>query len=151
VAIDGSPNAGLVTDAAARLAAGDSRVIRLVHAQESPVAGDGGVDGEALKAARAVVRDHLDRLAASGVPAEGHVLLHAADHGTAGRLIAEYANEADATTILIGAPGGHNPDQAEADSGQRAEQVHPQVPRLHVHNRGLSPRATPAAKSHRPG
>ncbi|HEY3880086.1 MAG TPA: universal stress protein, partial [Trebonia sp.] len=54
-----------------------------------------------------VVRDHLDRLAASGVPAEGHVLLHAADHGTAGRLIAEYANEAGATTILIGAPTNH--------------------------------------------
>ena len=106
VAIDGSPNADLVTDAAARLAA-DNRVIHLVHAQESPVAGDGGIDGEALEAARAVVRDHLDRLAASGVPAEGHVLLHAADHGTAGRLIAEYANEAGATTILIGAPTNH--------------------------------------------
>ena len=107
VAIDGSPNADLVTDAAARLAADDNRVIHLVHAQESPVAGDGGIDGEALEAARAVVRDHLDRLAASGVPAEGHVLLHAADHGTAGRLIAEYANEAGATTILIGAPANH--------------------------------------------
>ena len=107
VAIDGSPNADLVTDAAARLAADDNRVIQLVHAQESPVAGDGGIDGEALEAARAVVRDHLDRLAASGVPAEGHVLLHAADHGTAGRLIAEYANEAGATTILIGAPTNH--------------------------------------------
>jgi nucleotide-binding universal stress UspA family protein len=97
----------LVTDAAARLAAEDNRVIHLVHAQESPVAGDGGIDGEALESARAVVRDHLDRLAASGVPAEGHVLLHAADHGTAGRLIAEYANEAGATTILIGAPANH--------------------------------------------
>jgi nucleotide-binding universal stress UspA family protein len=107
VAIDGSPNADLVTDAAARLAAEDNRVIHLVHAQESPVAGDGGIDGEALEAARAVVRDHLDRLAASGVPAEGHVLLHAADHGTAGRLIAEYANEAGATTILVGAPANH--------------------------------------------
>ena len=106
VAIDGSPNANLVTGAAARLAA-DNRVIHLVHAQESPVTGDGGIDGEALEAARAVVRDHLDRLAASGVPAEGHVLLHAADHGTAGRLIAEYANEAGATTILIGAPTNH--------------------------------------------
>jgi len=82
-------------------------VIHLVHAQESPVAGDGGIDGEALEAARAVVRDHLDRLAAIGVPAEGHVLLHASDHGTAGRLIAEYANEAGATTILIGAQANH--------------------------------------------
>jgi len=107
VAIDGSPGADLVTDAAARLAADENQVIHLVHAQESPVAGDGGIDGEALEAARAVVRDHLDRLAAIGVPAEGHVLLHASDHGTAGRLIAEYANEAGATTILIGAQANH--------------------------------------------
>jgi MFS transporter, ACDE family, multidrug resistance protein len=107
VAIDGSPGADLVTDAAARLAADENQVIHLVHAQESPVAGDGGIDGEALEAARAVVRDHLDRLAVSGVPAEGHVLLHASDHGTAGRLIAEYANEAGAATILIGAPANH--------------------------------------------
>ena len=54
-----------------------------------------------------MVRDHLDRLAASGIPAEGHVLLHATDHGTAGRLIAEYANEAGATTVLVGAPAHH--------------------------------------------
>ena len=107
VAIDGSPSADLVTDAAARLAADDNQVIHLVHAQESPVAGDGGIDGEALEAARAVVRDHLDRLAAMGIPAEGHVLLHASDHGTVGRLIAEYANEAGATTILIGAQAHH--------------------------------------------
>ncbi len=32
------------------------------------------------------------------------MLLHAADHGTAGKLIAEYANEAGATTIIVGAP-----------------------------------------------
>jgi len=104
VAIDGSPGADLVTDAAARLAVDGNRVVHVVHAQESAVAGDGGIDGEAIAAARAVVRDHLDRLAASGVPAEGHVLLHATDHGTAGRLLAEYANEAGATTILVGAP-----------------------------------------------
>lgn len=54
-----------------------------------------------------MVRDHLDRLAASGIPAEGHVLLHATDHGTAGRLIAEYANDAGATTVLVGAPAHH--------------------------------------------
>jgi nucleotide-binding universal stress UspA family protein len=107
VAIDNSPGADLVTDAAARLAADGGRVVHLVHAQESAVAGDGGIDGEALDAARAVVRDHLDRLAASGVAAEGHVLLHTTDHGHAGRQIAEYANQAGATTILVGAPNHH--------------------------------------------
>jgi ACDE family multidrug resistance protein len=120
VAIDDSPGADLITDAAARLAADGGRVVHIVHAQESAVAGDGGIDGEALDAARAVVRDHLDRLAASGVAAEGHVLLHATNHGDAGRLIAEYANQAGATTILVGAPN-HQGLSALMDESASAE------------------------------
>jgi ACDE family multidrug resistance protein len=50
-----------------------------------------------------VVRDHLDQLAARHVPAEGQILLHAPDHGTAGRMVAEYANAVGASTIVIGA------------------------------------------------
>jgi MFS transporter, ACDE family, multidrug resistance protein len=102
-AIDNSPVAALVTETAARLAADGGRVVHVVHAQEGVTAGDGAVDGEAVEAAKAVVRDHLDKLAASRIPAEGQVLLHATDHGTAGRLVAEYANEIGATTILVGA------------------------------------------------
>jgi len=103
-AIDDSPAADLVTDAAARLASGTGGVVHVVHAQEGVTGADGGIDGETLDTARAVVRDHLDRLAASGVPAEGHVLLHAQDHGAAGKLLAEYANDAGASTIVVGAP-----------------------------------------------
>jgi MFS transporter, ACDE family, multidrug resistance protein len=103
-AIDNSPVAGLVTDAAARLAAVHDRVVHVVHAQEGATAGDAGIDAEDLDAARAVVGQHLDRLAARDVPAEGQVLLHAADHGTAGRLVAEYANDVRAVAIVLGAP-----------------------------------------------
>ena len=39
--------------------------MHLVHTQEEAPAGDGGIDGEGLEAARAVVSDHLDRLAAT--------------------------------------------------------------------------------------
>jgi MFS family permease len=106
-AIDSSPVAVLVTETAARLAADGDRVVHVVHAQEGVTAGDGGIDGEALDAARAVVRGHLDRLAAGHIPAEGQVLLHATDHGTAGRLVADYANEIGATTILMGAATHH--------------------------------------------
>ena len=102
-AIDNSPVAGLVTDAAGQLAAAGGRIVHVVHAQEGATAGDAGTDVEDLDAARAVVRDHLGRLAAHHVPAEGQVLLHASDHGTAGRLIAEYANRIGATTIVVGA------------------------------------------------
>ena len=91
-AVDGSPVAALVTEAAAILAAGHGGVVHVVHTQEEATAGDVAIDGESLDAARAVVRNHLDRLAAHHVPAEGQILLHAADHGAAGRMVAEYAN-----------------------------------------------------------
>jgi MFS transporter, ACDE family, multidrug resistance protein len=119
-AIDNSPAARLVTQAAARLAADGGRVVHLVHAQEGVTAGDGGTDGEAVEAAKAVVRDHLSRLAASHVQAEGQVLLHATDHGTAGRLIAEYANEIGATTIVVGA-ATHGGMSALMDASASAE------------------------------
>jgi ACDE family multidrug resistance protein len=102
-AVDGSPIAALVTEAAAILAAGHDGVVHVVHTQEEATAGDVAIDGESLEAARAVVRNHLDRLAAHHVPAEGQILLHAADHGAAGRMVAEYANTIGARTIVIGA------------------------------------------------
>jgi MFS transporter, ACDE family, multidrug resistance protein len=103
-AIDASPVGVLVTEAAGWLAAMNGRTVHLVHAQEGVTAGETGVDGEDLDAARATVANRLRELAAHRVPAVGQVLLHAADHGAAGRLVAEYANDVGATTIVIGAP-----------------------------------------------
>ena len=103
-AVNGSPIAALVTEAAAILAVGHDAVVHVVHTQEGATAGDVAIDGESLDAARAVVRHHLDRLAAHHVPAEGQILLHAADHGAAGRMVAEYANTIGAHTIVVGAP-----------------------------------------------
>jgi len=103
-AIDQTPVAGLVTEAAARLALSGGQIVHVVHAQEGATAGDVGVEAEDLDAARDLVRAHLDRLAAHHVPAEGQVLLHAADHGGAGRFIAEYATSIRASTIVLGAP-----------------------------------------------
>ena len=103
-AIDHSPIASMVTEAAARLAGQGSRAVHVVHAREAAVASEVGVDGEDLDDARALVRRHLDQLAAHHVPAEGQILLHAADHGAAGRMVAEYADAVGATTIVIGAP-----------------------------------------------
>jgi MFS transporter, ACDE family, multidrug resistance protein len=103
-AVDDSPVASIVTEAAARLAAAASRTVHVVHAREAAVGSDVGVDGEDLDAATALVTSHLEQLAAHRVPAEGQILLHAADHGAAGRMVAEYANDVRATTIVIGAP-----------------------------------------------
>jgi nucleotide-binding universal stress UspA family protein len=94
----------MVTEAAARLAAQDGLAVHVVHAREAAVAGDVAVDGEDLAAARALVRSHLDQLATHRVAAEGQILLHASDHGAAGRMVAEYANAVKAATIVIGAP-----------------------------------------------
>ena len=84
-AVDQSPVAGVVTEAAARLALADGQIVHVVHAQEGVTAGDVGIEAEDLDAARELVSAYLDRLAAHHVPAEGQVLLHAADHGGAGR------------------------------------------------------------------
>lgn len=103
-AVDGSPVADLVTDAAARIAAADGRTVHVVHAQEGVVAVETGADVEDLTAASATVAGHLQRLAARGIPARGFVLLHASDHGTVGRMLAGHANDIGAGVIVIGAP-----------------------------------------------
>ncbi len=86
------PIAAIVTDAAGRLAAQDGRAVHVVHAREAAIGSDVAVEGEDLETARALVRRHLEQLAAHHVPAEGQILLHAGDHGAAGRMVAEYGN-----------------------------------------------------------
>jgi MFS transporter, ACDE family, multidrug resistance protein len=48
------------------------------------------------------------------------VLLHATDHGTAGKLVAEYANDVGATMILVGA-ATHDGLSALMDESASAE------------------------------
>ena len=103
-AVDDSPVASLVTAAAARLARPDGRTVHVVHATEPAIGGDAAVDGEEMEAAAALVACHLQRLAEQDVAAQGQVLLHAPDHGAAGRMVAQYASDVGAATIVIGAP-----------------------------------------------
>jgi ACDE family multidrug resistance protein len=103
-AVDDSPAATGVTDLAARLAAVNGRAVHVLHAQEHAATSDGTANGEALDAAEALVREHLARLAAAGVPAVGHLLLNASDHGAVGRLISKHADELHARAVVIGAP-----------------------------------------------
>jgi MFS transporter, ACDE family, multidrug resistance protein len=140
-AVDQSPVAALVTEAAARLALAEGQIVHVVHAQEGITAGDFGVEAEQLDAARDLVSSHLDRLAAHHVPAEGQVLLHAADHGGAGRLIAEYATSIRATTIVLGAPThGGLPALMDASASQELWRharsniliINPDAPPVHI-------------------
>ena len=152
-AIDQSPVAALVTEAAARLALAEGQIVHVVHAQESITAGDVGVEAEELDAARDLVSRHLDRLAAHHVPAEGQVLLHAADHGGAGRLIAEYATRIRAATIVLGAPThGGLPALMDASASQELWRharsniliINPDAPPVHITANGSA--AAPAAQ-----
>jgi len=61
-------------------------------------------DGEDIRTAGELVARHLRALADAGVLAHGQLLLHAGDHGAAGRLVAQYARDTGATTIVLGAP-----------------------------------------------
>jgi MFS family permease len=140
-AIDQSPVAGLVIEAAARLALAEGQIVHVVHAQEGVTAGDVGVEAEQLDAARDLVSSYLDRLAAQHVPAEGQVLLHATDHGGAGRLIAEYATSIRATTIVLGAPThGGLPALMDASASQELWRhassniliINPDAPPVHI-------------------
>jgi ACDE family multidrug resistance protein len=103
-AVDGSPIADRVTSAAARLAAIDGRTVHVVHARESAVTPETAVDTESADGAGALIASHLKQLAAQNIQATGQLLLHTADHGDAGRMVAEYANSVGATTIVVGAP-----------------------------------------------
>ena len=140
-AIDQSPVAGLVIEAAARLALAEGQIVHVVHAQEGVTAGDVGVEAEQLDVARDLVSSYLDRLAAHHVPAEGQVLLHATDHGGAGRLIAEYATSIRATTIVLGAPThGGLPALMDASASQELWRhassniliINPDAPPVHI-------------------
>jgi ACDE family multidrug resistance protein len=103
-AVDGSPAAARVAAEAARIAALSGSPVHLVHVRESAVTGETATEGESHEAARAIVLRHLERFAASDVPAVGEVLLGAVDHGAAGRIIAEHADQIGARLIVVGAP-----------------------------------------------
>jgi ACDE family multidrug resistance protein len=103
-AIDDSLIAAQVTAEAARIASLSGGSVHLLHVRESAVTGETATEGESLDVARAIVLEHLKQLAASDVPAVGQVLLGAADHGAAGRMLAEHADQIGARLIVIGAP-----------------------------------------------
>lgn len=103
-AVDDSPIATEVTAMAARLSKLHGRAVHVLHAQEHASTSESAVGGEALETAEALVRAHLASLEEAGVPAVGHVLLNAPDHGAVGRLIGKHADDLRARAVVIGAP-----------------------------------------------
>ncbi|WP_237774358.1 MFS transporter [Actinosynnema sp. ALI-1.44] len=94
-AIDDSPTADAVVDAAVKLATLHNRTVHVVHVQEQAV-----TVSEDPRTADALIREQVAR--AKGTV--GTVLTGATDHGEVGRLIADYADKLGAKAIVVGAP-----------------------------------------------
>ncbi|HET6636020.1 MAG TPA: MFS transporter, partial [Streptomyces sp.] len=118
-AIGDSPMATAVAEAAGRLATLRGRPVHVLHALESAVTSEGSTGSEDEEAAAATVRACVEKLSAQGVPALGKVLRGAADHGEAGRIVAEHANRTGARAIVIGAPShGGLPALVDGDASR---------------------------------
>ena len=102
VAVDDGDVSDAVTTRAIELANARQAPVDLVHVHEISVVADESVDRESLQDAQALVHYRLDQLAEGGVDAVGHLLRTVADHGSAGRLIAEHANAVGAQLLVIG-------------------------------------------------
>jgi ACDE family multidrug resistance protein len=102
VAVDDSDVSNAVTARAIEIANARRAPVDLVHVHEITIVADDMVDRESLEDAQALVHHRLDQFAAAGVAAVGHLLRAVADHGSAGRLIAEHANAVGAQLLVVG-------------------------------------------------
>ncbi|MFI7613807.1 MFS transporter [Nonomuraea terrae] len=102
VAVGGYDNAASIVDTAARYARESGSVLDVVHVSETAVVEEQVIETETHDQARAAVTAHLDRLAAHGVAATGHVLTSVGDHAAAGRALARHAAETGARTVAVG-------------------------------------------------
>jgi MFS transporter, ACDE family, multidrug resistance protein len=102
VAVTGTADAAEIVDAAADIAREAGSALEVVHVRETVVVEELAIDPEDAEHARAAVLAHLDRLAARGVAAAGQVLISVGDHATAGRVLAQHADEVDARTVAVG-------------------------------------------------
>ncbi|ALG05972.1 MFS transporter [Kibdelosporangium phytohabitans] len=94
-AIDDSPTADAVVDAAVKLATLHNRTVHVIHVQEQAA-----TVSEDPQAADALIREQVARVKGT----VGQVLTGATDHGEVGRLIADYAGKLGAKAIVVGAP-----------------------------------------------
>ncbi|TDD56254.1 MFS transporter [Nonomuraea terrae] len=102
VAVGAYDNAASIVDTAARYARESGSVLDVVHVSETAVVEEQAIETETHDQARAAVTAHLDRLAAHGVAATGHVLTSVGDHAAAGRALARHAAETGARTVAVG-------------------------------------------------
>lgn len=101
-AVDASSAAVLVTDAAIALAKQLGSPVDVVHVLETDVVDADATDSEPPDTANRVVTEHLERVRAAGLTADGHVVRVVGDHADSGRRIARFAADRKARAIVIG-------------------------------------------------
>jgi MFS family permease len=102
VAVGATPDAAQIVDAAAALAREAASPLEVVHVRETVVVEELAIEPEEPEAARAAVEAHLERLAGSGIAVSGLILTSVGDHATAGRVLAQHADDLDARAIAVG-------------------------------------------------
>jgi ACDE family multidrug resistance protein len=102
VAVGATEDAAETVDAAAAIARDTGSALEVVHVRETAVVEEQAIDAEDDAHARSAVLGHLDRLATHGITATGQVLHSVGDHATAGRVLAQHAEDVDARTVAIG-------------------------------------------------
>lgn len=104
VATDGTGQCDHVVRAAGDLARQTSSPVEIVHVVEADVASDDAIERDTPALASERLDRDLECLRATGISAHGHLLRVVGTHGQAGRRAAEFANDAGARTVVIGAP-----------------------------------------------
>ncbi|HWT93432.1 MAG TPA: MFS transporter, partial [Solirubrobacteraceae bacterium] len=102
VAVDGSPDAGAVSRAAADLARARSSDVVVVHVRETDVLGDQAADLESQAEARRVVERHLQLLARRDIEATGEVVDAVGDHEDAAEAVLAAARRTGADALVLG-------------------------------------------------
>jgi MFS family permease len=102
VAVGASGNADRVVDAAATLARDVGAPLEVVRVRETLVIEELAIEPEDAESARDAVAAHLDRLTSHGIAATGQILTSVGDHASAGRVLAQHADEVQARVVAVG-------------------------------------------------
>jgi ACDE family multidrug resistance protein len=102
VAVAATSDADRIVDAAAVIARDLGAPLEVVRVRETMVIEELAIDPEDREAAREAVAAHLDRLASHGIAATGQILTSVGDHASAGRALAQHADDVRARAVAVG-------------------------------------------------
>ncbi|WP_067508962.1 MFS transporter [Actinoplanes sp. TFC3] len=102
VAVGDTADADAIVDAAAVVARNLGSPLEVVRVRETAVVEELAIEPEDLEHARVAVRNHLDRLAGHGIAVTGQILTSVGDHASAGRVLAQHAEDVHARIVAVG-------------------------------------------------